>query len=76
MEVCFVPTQYPLYAPDMGIVVVIDVLRATSAMVAAFEHGVDTTSPLPSATAKWWKAFSTAIRRSRTWGRTSAGRPS
>lgn len=46
VEVCFVPTQYPLYAKDMGIVVVIDVLRATSAMVAAFEHGVDRIIPV------------------------------
>ncbi len=40
------PGQYPLYAPDMGIVVVIDVLRATSAMVAAFHHGVDRILPV------------------------------
>lgn len=46
VEVCFVPTQYPLYAQDMGIVVVIDILRATSAMVAAFESGVDRIIPV------------------------------
>ncbi|MEO8590059.1 MAG: 2-phosphosulfolactate phosphatase [Flavobacteriales bacterium] len=46
VEVCFFPAQYPLYAQDMGIVVVIDVLRATSAMVAAFEHGVDRIIPV------------------------------
>jgi 2-phosphosulfolactate phosphatase len=46
VEVCFMPGQYPLYAQDMGIVVVIDVLRATSAMVAAFEHGVDRIIPV------------------------------
>lgn len=46
VEVCFVPGQYPLYAADMGIVVVIDILRATSAMVAAFEHGVDRIIPV------------------------------
>jgi 2-phosphosulfolactate phosphatase len=40
------PGQYPLYAQDMGIVVVIDVLRATSAMVAAFENGVDRIIPV------------------------------
>lgn len=40
VEVCFTPGQYPMYAKDMGIVVVIDILRATSAMVTAFEHGV------------------------------------
>ena len=48
VEVCFIPGQYPLYAADMGIVVVIDVLRATSAMVAAFEHGVDRIIPVAS----------------------------
>jgi 2-phosphosulfolactate phosphatase len=48
VEVCFMPGQYPLYAQDMGIVVVIDVLRATSAMVAAFEHGVDRIIPVAS----------------------------
>ena len=46
VEVCFVPSQYEMYAEDMGIVVVIDVLRATSAMVAAFEHGVDRIIPV------------------------------
>ncbi|MBK7620380.1 MAG: 2-phosphosulfolactate phosphatase [Flavobacteriales bacterium] len=46
VEVCFMPGQYPLYAPDMEIVVVIDILRATSAMVAAFEHGIDRIIPV------------------------------
>lgn len=46
VEVCFMPGQYPLYAPDMGVVVVIDVLRATSAMVAAFENGIDRIIPV------------------------------
>ena len=46
VEVCFMPGQYPLYAQDMGIVVVIEVLRATSAMVAAFENGVDRIIPV------------------------------
>jgi 2-phosphosulfolactate phosphatase len=46
VEVCFMPQQYHLYSQDMGIVVVIDVLRATSAMVAAFENGVDRIIPV------------------------------
>ena len=46
VEVCFMPQQYELYAQDMGIVVVIDVLRATSAMVAAFENGIDRIIPV------------------------------
>ena len=46
VEVCFQPGQYPLYSQDMGIVVVIDILRATSAMVAAFEHGAEKIIPV------------------------------
>lgn len=46
VEVCFLPDQYPLYAQDMDIVVVIDVLRATSAMVTAFAHGVERIIPV------------------------------
>ena len=46
VEVCLVPGQYPLYSQDMGVVVVIDVLRATSAMVSAFEQGVDRIIPV------------------------------
>jgi 2-phosphosulfolactate phosphatase len=55
VEVCFMPGQFPLYAQDMGIVVVIDVLRATSAMVAAFENGVDRI--IPVATIEEAKAY-------------------
>lgn len=46
VETCFLPGQYPLYAQDMGIVVVIDILRATSAMVTAFECGVRNIIPV------------------------------
>ncbi len=46
VETCFVPGHYPLYSQDMGIVVVIDILRATSAMVTAFEHGVRSIIPV------------------------------
>lgn len=46
VEVCFTPGQFPQYSQDMGIVVVIDILRATSAMVAAFEHGVKDILPV------------------------------
>lgn len=48
VEVCFLPSQYKHYADDMGIVVVIDVLRATSAMVVAFEQGVEGIIPVAS----------------------------
>jgi 2-phosphosulfolactate phosphatase len=41
VEVCFTPNLYPLHIEDeYEIVVAIDVLRATSAICAAFEHGV------------------------------------
>ncbi|MBK8613592.1 MAG: 2-phosphosulfolactate phosphatase [Flavobacteriales bacterium] len=46
VETCFLPGQFPLYQQDMGIVVVIDILRATSAMVTAFDHGVDRIIPV------------------------------
>ncbi|MBX2982876.1 MAG: 2-phosphosulfolactate phosphatase [Flavobacteriales bacterium] len=46
VEVCYTPGQYPLYSQGMGIVVVIDILRATSAMVTAFEHGVKDIIPV------------------------------
>lgn len=46
VEVCYTPGQFAQYKQDMGIVVVIDVLRATSAMVAAFEHGVKDIIPV------------------------------
>lgn len=48
VEVCYTPGQFPLYKQDMGIVVVIDILRATSAMVAAFHHGVKDIIPVAS----------------------------
>ncbi len=46
VEVCYTPGQFPLYKQDMGIVVVIDILRATSAMVTAFEYGVKDIIPV------------------------------
>lgn len=46
VETCFLPGQFPLYQQDMGIVVVIDILRATSAMVTAFDHGVESIIPV------------------------------
>lgn len=46
VEVCHTPGQFPLYKQDMGIVVVIDILRATSAMVTAFEYGVKDIIPV------------------------------
>jgi 2-phosphosulfolactate phosphatase len=39
VQVCYTPLQYPLFRNDEDIVVVIDILRATSAMVTAIAHG-------------------------------------
>ena len=40
VEVCFSPEQYSLYGNNFDIVVVIDVLRATSVICTAFHYGV------------------------------------
>lgn len=46
VDVCLSPQLYPAYERDDTIVVVIDVLRATSAMCTAFEFGVDKMIPV------------------------------
>jgi 2-phosphosulfolactate phosphatase len=46
VEVCYTPSQYHLYQEDFEIVVVIDVLRATSAITAALHHGVERIIPV------------------------------
>jgi len=46
VEVCFSPNLYPLYCKDAEIVVVIDVLRATSAICTAFHYGVKSIIPI------------------------------
>ena len=47
VEVCFTPNLYPLHIEDeYEIVVVIDVLRATSAICSAFQHGVGKIIPV------------------------------
>ncbi|MCW3070581.1 MAG: putative 2-phosphosulfolactate phosphatase [Bacteroidetes bacterium] len=48
VDVCLSPHLYPVYHKDDHIVVVIDILRATSAMCTAFEHGVDKMIPVAS----------------------------
>jgi 2-phosphosulfolactate phosphatase len=40
IEICFSPQSYPLFHNPDSIVVVIDILRATSAITTAFFHGV------------------------------------
>lgn len=46
VEVCITPTNYPLYREYNEIVVVIDVLRATSAICTAFDNGVERLIPV------------------------------
>ncbi len=48
VEVCFTPGEYEYFQPGFEIVVVIDVLRATSAICAAFENGVRSIIPVPT----------------------------
>jgi 2-phosphosulfolactate phosphatase len=46
VEVCYSPNDYPLYKDDHEIVVVIDVLRATSAIVAGIANGLKSIIPV------------------------------
>jgi 2-phosphosulfolactate phosphatase len=46
VEVCFTPQSFPLFKNDNAIVVIIDVLRATSAICTAFHYGVEKMIPV------------------------------
>jgi 2-phosphosulfolactate phosphatase len=46
IEVCFSPYLFPLHKGEYEIIVVIDVLRATSAICTAFSHGVEAIIPV------------------------------
>ncbi|MCA0430584.1 MAG: 2-phosphosulfolactate phosphatase [Bacteroidetes bacterium] len=48
IEVCFTPQAYNLFHKPNTVVVVIDVLRATSAIVTAFYNGVEKMIPIAS----------------------------
>lgn len=48
IDVCFSPALFHLYDVTDSIVVVIDVLRATSSMCVAFHHGVKSIVPVAS----------------------------
>ncbi len=54
VEVCYSPSQWHLYKKDYEIAVVIDVLRATSAICTAVENGI---SILPVSSVEEAKAF-------------------
>ncbi|HET6226859.1 MAG TPA: 2-phosphosulfolactate phosphatase [Bacteroidia bacterium] len=46
IDVCVSPYLYPVYHREETIVVIIDILRATSAMCTAFHYGVDKMIPV------------------------------
>ena len=46
IEVCFSPYLFPLFKDEFEIIVVIEVLRATSAICAAFQNGVSGLIPV------------------------------
>jgi len=53
VEVCFTPGEYAYYKDEFEIVVVIDVLRATSAICAAFDNGINSIIPVPTIEEAW-----------------------
>jgi 2-phosphosulfolactate phosphatase len=53
IEVCFTPKEYDYFKDQFEIVVVIDVLRATSAICTAFHHGVKAIIPVPTVEEAW-----------------------
>jgi 2-phosphosulfolactate phosphatase len=53
VEVCFTPGEYAYYKDEVEIVVVIDVLRATSAICAAFHNGIEAIIPVPTVEEAW-----------------------
>lgn len=46
IDACFSPYLYPVYKDTESVVVVIDILRATSAICIAFEYGVEKIIPV------------------------------
>ncbi len=46
IDACFSPHLYPIYRDDASIVVIIDILRATSAICTAFHHGAEKIIPV------------------------------
>lgn len=53
IEVCFTPEEYTYFKGEFEIVVVIDVLRATSAICAAFDNGILSIIPVPTVEEAW-----------------------
>ena len=48
IEVCYTPGEYDYFKDEFEIVVVIDVLRATTAICVAFEYGIKSIIPVPN----------------------------
>lgn len=46
IEVCYSPLLYPLYHDPQAIVVVVDIFRASTTMVTAFQNGVKSIRPV------------------------------
>src|ERR1044071_9238338 len=46
IDACFSPVLYPVYRDDNSIVVIIDILRATSAICTAFQYGAEKIIPV------------------------------
>ncbi|HBH49983.1 MAG TPA: 2-phosphosulfolactate phosphatase [Bacteroidales bacterium] len=66
IEVCFTPASYDVFKKDEAVVVVVDILRATSAIVTAFMNGVHRLLPvgtLEEAKALKGKGFMVAAER-------------
>jgi 2-phosphosulfolactate phosphatase len=56
LDACFSPALYPVYRNDENIVVIIDILRATSAICTAFENGAEKMIPVATVDeARAWK---------------------
>lgn len=53
IEVCYTPGEYAYFKDEFEIVVVIDVLRATSAICAAFDNGIASIIPVPTVEEAW-----------------------
>lgn len=57
VDACFSPYLYPVYKDEDSIVVIIDILRATSAICTAFEYGAEKMIPVATVEeAREWKA--------------------
>lgn len=74
VKVCFTPALYPLYAARESVTVVVDILRATSAMCTAFEHGIEAIIPVAEVEDTFfYKAYENCILAAERGGRVVEG---